>query len=849
MNTGVSFGGLVFPFVFFLVTGTLLISIIPAVNQRVRSVLDRLLLGLFAGMAFYMLTATVLNALLKVRLTTLSIAVLFLVTTAAMGYVLWKRKLNPLGEVSWGQLVVFALLMLVFGLAMHNRMESTLKYPTRLLDTDPYRHHDRTRALIATGDLSAWDSNIYGKVPILEMQGCYVLPAVISLLSGVPAWCLWKYGAPVMGAISILGTYLLGKYSFRGNSAAGILAAAFLAASPIHILRTSMGFSEAYALPFLPVTLLLFLFLIKDLRYGHSLFFGLFYTAMAMANPNPAYFLLPILILYSLVMFFKCKQRLRLVTAIFLSSVVFFAFFALWMTVFSAISPVTHLEATGSVGTNSLGRTEVLPNTLDLIQNNLGRKTISVHTEGIKGFAERLLTVISEWIVPALAVLGIGALLADRRKETGKGAVKFPNARLFHIIFFVLSLLVAIFIARPFSLPLVGRIRLPSFTMKLYRYYLLPGWSVSMLAGWALIAVCDGAAWWKTRSKPAPAKRLKFSRYLYAIVIAMVLGLYTARPCVWGHWGMNCTEEEYAAADWIKHYTSQDALIVTSWYSADFLRSLTGRRMVVIGKLRPELEIIDKVIPIERPPLSAKEPLGIIEFAARHKERVYLISGKHGPVEDFSRYPGFTKVFDTDLSLNEFDESNRSWGATDTRLRIYRVEKDGETKKVKVDGNLAFVARPIGGCEAGTIRNLSKLNDGSLGRNRDTDAVYSAPEWQRSRTAWLGLDFTEKRKVVALRVTFGMYAVPVLMGRNPQEHVPLDLQFQYWYAGGWVDIPGSRLTQGAYQTVRLYVGAINTEKVRVVVTRVRNGQGQTKGGGFRIAALEFAAYTHKDANY
>jgi len=330
---------LVIPLFVFTATGILFISIVAAMDRRIRPVLDRALLGLLMGMALYMLGATVLNTLFRVKLTTLSVAVTFFVTCGAMGWVVWKRRVNPLGERSWVQVLVAGALLVVFALGIQNRLGDTSRYPTRLMDADPYRHHDRTRALIETGYLSPWDSNIYGKVPVMEMQGCYVLPAVISLLSGVDAWHLWKYGSLVMGSLCVLGTYLLAKYSFRGNWAAGVLAGALLAASPIHVLRTNIGFSEAWALPFLPVALLSFLFLTDDLRYGHAFFFGALYTAMAMANPIPAVFLVLVLALYGLVMLAEKRKRIRLVIGIAISAAIFFGMVGIWAGTYLGVSP------------------------------------------------------------------------------------------------------------------------------------------------------------------------------------------------------------------------------------------------------------------------------------------------------------------------------------------------------------------------------------------------------------------------------------------------------------------------------------------------------------------------------
>jgi len=681
-----------------------------------------------------------------------------------------------------------------------------------------------------------------------------VLPAVISVLSGVDAWHLWKYGSLVMGALCMLGTYLLAKYSFRGNWAAGVLAAAFLAASPIHVLRTNMGFSEAWALPFLPMALLSFLFLTEDLRYGHAFFFGPSYTALAMANPIPAVFLVLVLSLYGLVMLAEKRKRIRLVIGIAISAAIFFGIVGIWAATYLGVSPAVGAEITSGAGTEGISKEMSGDEAVKLFRDNVGGAL--PRNGGI--FAHMLI-----WGTTGLAVLGLGAMFADRRKDADEAAVRLSYSRIFHLLLFSIYIVYAVLVRMTFRLPGGHELSIPSFTSKIYRYYLLPSWSISMLAAWALVAGSDGLSKLMFKSDKDEKARSSVRKVLYIVLVVAVTLAYTAEPgiwgssrkpgfsihpTVWGHWGMNCTEEEYKAADWINARTSEDALIITHWYTGDYIRSLTGRRIVLIDGgervLRPEVRALQKMGILDIPMLSSREPEGIAEFSAEHDEEVYVLTSlwQHR-IKEFPADKGFTKVFDYEIEFDDYNRSTRGWNAQETRVRIYRVEKDGKAKTVRADGNLAFDATPIGGASWGYIKNLDRLVDGSLGQNRDTDAAYSEPRVEQPGTAWFGLDFGEEREVSSIAAAFGMYAHPEVLEKPLLQYVPLNYQLQYWNEGVWEDIAGGDFK--GMQTLRLNAefNAVRTQKVRLLITKMRSSTGQAVKGYYRAAVLELAAYS------
>lgn len=78
--------------------------------------------------------------------------------------------------------------------------------------------------------------------------------------------------------------------------------------------------------------------------------------------------------------------------------------------------------------------------------------------------------------------------------------------------------------------------------------------------------------------------------------------------------------------------------------------------------------------------------------------------------------------------------SNEMW---DAMLRWQREST------IWSDGNLAYDARPIGGTTTGEVRDLDKLNDGSLGSNKLRDAAATHPPSREPVEAWFGIELDE----------------------------------------------------------------------------------------------------------
>ena len=301
------------PLGIFVAAGYLFIEgIVPSLRERIRGLLDVTIVAIALGMSIFTFGFVSLNAGFGVKLSQTNV---WIFTISLLGVLLliafWRvvkqngrsgRYFNfGFSDFKKGS-TVFILLVCIFGLGMHLRLKNTLRHPNKLLDADPYRHHVRTVGIVETGMLSRWDPYIEGEIPVVEPQGCYVLAAVISIWSGIDPWYLWKFGSILLGSFSIITTYLLAKYLFGVNAFVGLVSAGFIAASPVHIIRTNIGFSEPWGLGYVPITILFFVFLMTDSRgkISTAFLFGLFFTSIFIHNPIQAAFLVPLFGLYAI---------------------------------------------------------------------------------------------------------------------------------------------------------------------------------------------------------------------------------------------------------------------------------------------------------------------------------------------------------------------------------------------------------------------------------------------------------------------------------------------------------------------------------------------------------------------
>jgi hypothetical protein len=293
------FWGVLWPLALMSVSAYPMVLGCRTLRDHITSRLDRWLLAPLFGMAYYTLLLTVANALLDVPIGAGSFYVVFTLTSVVgYGWIVrsrvdwkghWQRR-------HWAVLVGLALVLLLAGAT---RFSMTLKYPERLLDSDPYRHYPRTQWIVETGDIAKWEPWLAGELPIYAVQGSYVMAALLATVGRVDAFWVWKYGSTLMGALSAAFFYIFAAYFVPGRPRrfVGLVAAALVAAFSVHITRTNMGMGVPWSLVYLPAALLMFTWAFRYNSVAAGTLYGVFALAIAASNMVPlsmaVVFLLP----------------------------------------------------------------------------------------------------------------------------------------------------------------------------------------------------------------------------------------------------------------------------------------------------------------------------------------------------------------------------------------------------------------------------------------------------------------------------------------------------------------------------------------------------------------------------
>ncbi len=148
------------------------------------------------------------------------------------------------------------------------------------------------------------------------------------------------------------------------------------------------------------------------------------------------------------------------------------------------------------------------------------------------------------------------------------------------------------------------------------------------------------------------------------------------------------------------------------------------------------------------------------------------------------------------------------------------------------DANLAYAARPIGGAATGEVRDLDKLNDGSLGNNNLRDAATSDPPSRQPIEAWFGLESGGPTRLS--RVT----AYPGLR-RTDATYLARSFVLEYEIAGRWREVRGTRRSGNEEMKVDLSFAPITTQRIRLRIFEQRPDE---RGNFHRGSCLELEAY-------
>ncbi len=668
-------------------TGLSLFRIAPRAIREIHSWVDRILLSLLTGVAFYTIFFLLAMGLFGLPLTEFTLWLTFsIIIAVGAGFEIYRRYRHqktgfeesedlddraeqesaapPPQKKIWKEILIFLSLALIFYFSLHIRIQNGLRYPDKLLDADPYRHHIRTEALIETGYLSKYDPYLIGEVPIFELQGCYILAGVLGLAGPFSAHTLWLWGAQAFGALSILSLYLFTKLGLRNilfqdlgppkrrkkgpapfylhaEDAAtylGLIAAGLWGASPVHILRTNAGFSESYAIPMLAPALLFYLWASQSRIWGDFVWFGVFFTAMAFINPVPAVFIVPFLLVHAVYVLIKTKDK-KWIWGNLLAGAIFFACLMVWNWKFLATPLLTGAKATSHAGTTgilkSMGQN---PTFLQKIQAgwetfsheiprnlgffNMGGK-ISRVIFGFGGAAGPAMQKVWDFFSLVAAFLGSVWILWDRREQKWRLGENPSFFFLSYVLFFLILFLI------PFGFI--------SFTSKYYRYLLPISLSLSVMAAYFL---------WRVVLRMFPRDKTRAWALGIIFFLALVINV---EGKTWGGWVLNCTPEEYAGADWIKVNTDPADFIIANWYTGDYLRSLTKRRIIISDYPRVEVRVAKEKYNLEIPILP-KDPAKVVEYVQKNPGSYYLFVAKWGPWGQYEKNPHFEllKVFGKD---------------------------------------------------------------------------------------------------------------------------------------------------------------------------------------------------------
>jgi hypothetical protein len=160
---------------------------------------------------------------------------------------------------------------------------------------------------------------------------------------------------------------------------------------------------------------------------------------------------------------------------------------------------------------------------------------------------------------------------------------------------------------------------IPSFPSKYYRNFLPASYAVAILSAYFLYRVSS----------------LLFDRRPWREILLLLFfagSVNTAAHAgTWGGWVLDCSPEEYQAAEWINRNTSPQAILIGNWYTNDFLRSLTLRRTLLCSEARSIVKYGMERSRIQIPILK-QEASGILSYTDQHPSEYFILHRRTGGV-------------------------------------------------------------------------------------------------------------------------------------------------------------------------------------------------------------------------
>lgn len=913
-------------FIFFFTSiGYGIILIIPSVREKFDEFFDRLLLAPYLGLASFTMLFMILNGngIIRIKICLSSIIISYLLIVIPIYFYIYKKKIDYIGKKGNYQWLIFGSLFIIAIISYAIRTEYDVSVPDQLLDSDPYRHHPRTEMIVESGNINRWEPWIVGQVPILEMQGCYVLGAIIHFITEIDTWFFWKKLSIVFGVLSILSVYLWGKFTFNKNNIIGLIATVMLASIPVHIARTNIGFSEAWGLPFLPLCLLFFYLYLKEQKLPFAIIFGGLYTTIALHNMVPNFFMLIILFSYFFYILIV-RKRYKIFVGITASVMIFMLFFLLWNYVYNDVSMVGSMfsghkkasedemdrklyDLTFSDIKSDPNKTVQFSDVKDRVKSLIKERfdydfkeliiglkyengevkknydgstyyngyigryffgssviglllliTVPVNKKKRDEFLQKINPKI-KYSIPACCAIVISipigiiygitvfiysfiiisvllylylfllSVLPEYESEPkdDQYTSDFFDIRIFFLFFFVLYYLYLFFIK--VKLPFIN-FEIPTFTNKTYRYLLFPAYGYGMLIGFGLYVIykymttiiVNFVRWALLIKNTRHAEKVIQTALL--IIIFFISFHIIQNSKSFGNWPPTTTKEEVKAFKWINENLPQDAVIITNWFTGDFVRSYCKRNFIISQYLRSNIRGPQEKFDLEIPVLKNAEE--IIEYAKNHKEdgNYYVLRSQYGPAFGLDRYKEFKQV---------------AVFKGDKPVDIYElVANKTQVESVKTEYPL-----PIGGIEKKgyNIISLYNLNDGEGGKNKDGDAAASDPISSVPVKAWFGLDFGKETQISQIKAALTYYKRGTVIGKSDFVYLATEYVMQYWDNNDWKDIPGTKIKDNKNKVVLHEFDPIKTSKVRVYISSQLNNNGSTGKGVYRAACLEFEA--------
>jgi dolichyl-diphosphooligosaccharide--protein glycosyltransferase len=252
-----------------------------------------------------------------------------------------SKRLSPFSrlriELSHGQIIAYSALALILFAAfivriLPLRWENLSGGTSLLNEFDPYYQFSVTKFMVAHGLLSPfwpthWINNqlwypfgldMSTALPSIPITGAAIYDVITALGANVDLMTLCAMIPPVIGVLSVLVMYFLGKDI--GGRTVGLLSALFLALEPSIIERTSLGFFDTQVPGTIGLILFVFLFLRsidnnRSLRASISYSLGAAATlAYFIAGWGGAYYMIDMTVLFTfvIVLLKRYNQRLLL---------------------------------------------------------------------------------------------------------------------------------------------------------------------------------------------------------------------------------------------------------------------------------------------------------------------------------------------------------------------------------------------------------------------------------------------------------------------------------------------------------------------------------------------------------